>query len=226
MAQRAQQHRFDTPRPSVAPKTPAPHFPVLVENARVRVSRVEIAANGESAMLAHEYDYLLVSIGGASELELIGTSSRFPVAMQDGEMQIIPGRWAHRFVNKSSTPARLVMIESRTAIKPDAPICGLSAEQCHQMNFAKDGASEYAQSTMFETPTVRLVRAELGAGTLLPKHEHGSDHLIVALTDLQLIADHDEVARTAGTVYWHAGGFTSLKNTGQAEARFLLVEWK
>lgn len=223
--QRSPQNRFDVAKPSVKSQSLEPHFPVLVDNARVRVSRVEISPNAETAMLPHEYDYLLVAIG-ATDLELVGSSSRFPVTMQDGEMQIIPGRWAHRFVNKADKPAQLVMIESRTAIKPDAAICGVSAEQCHQMNFAKDGATEYAQTTMFETPTMRLVKAELGAGTLLPKHEHGSDHLLVALSDMQLTADHDAVSRTQGNVYWHANGFATLKNTGDKLARFLLVEWK
>ena len=176
-------------------------------------------------MLSHEYDYVLVSIG-ASNVELVSSAQRFPAAMQDGEMQVIPGRWAHRFVNKSAEAAHLVMIESRALIKPDASLCGLSSERCHDMNFAKDAAGEYSQATMFETPTMRLVKAELGAGSILPKHEHGSDHLLVALTRMDLIGDHEHIVRDPGEVFWHHQGFASLKNTGEEQTRFLLVELK
>jgi hypothetical protein len=82
------------------------------------------------------------------------------------------------------------------------------------------------QNTLFETPTIRLVRAELGPRTSLPRHEHGSDHLLLALTKLQLVADSDNVSQDAETAYWHAGGFTTLKNVGQEQARFLLLELK
>jgi hypothetical protein len=223
--QHPSQHHFNTPKPSVAPTTPEPRFPVLVDNARLRVSRIELAPNSESPMLPHDYDYLLVSIG-ASNVELAGSSNRFPVTMQDGEMQVIPGRWAHRFVNRADQPARLVMIESRTAMKPDAALCGLGHEDCHQVNFAKDGAVEYTQAMMFETPTVRLLKAELTVGATLPRHEHGADHLLVALTKLDLTADHENVLRDPGTVFWHSGGFASLKNTGEESARFLVLEVK
>jgi hypothetical protein len=223
--QRTAQHRFDTSRPSVAPRIPEPRFPVLLENSRVRVLRVEIAANAETPMLPHEYDYLLVSIG-ATDLEIVGSSNRYPVTMQDGEMQVIPGRWAHRFVNRSAEPAHLVVIESRKMIKPDAPICGLAAPRCHETSFGKDGASEYDQSVLFETETVRLVKAELTGSAVLPKHEHDSDHLLVALTPMVLTADHENVSREAGAIYWHKGGFASLKNSGENQARFLIVELK
>lgn len=223
--QQPPRHQFSPTKPSVAPKVPDPHFSLLLDNARVRVSRVEIAPNSETAMLPHPYDYVLVSFG-PSNLEVAGESNRFAAAMQDGEMQIIPGKWTHRLINKSSATAHLLMIESRTAIKPDAPICGLAAEPCHDMNFAKDGSSEYIQNTVFETPTIRLVRAELGPQTSLPRHEHGSDHLLLALTKVQLLADSDNVSQDAETAYWHAGGFTTLKNVGQEQARFLLLEVK
>jgi quercetin dioxygenase-like cupin family protein len=136
------------------------------------------------------------------------------------------GHWAHRFVNKAEQPAHLVMIESRTAMKPDAALCGLGHEDCHQVNFAKDGAVEYTQATMFETPTIRLIKAEFSAGATLPRHEHESDHLLVALTRLDVTADHEVVSREPGTVFWHAGGFASLKNTGEETARFLMLELK
>jgi len=224
-AQQSSSKHFDTPKPSIAPRTPDPKFPVMLDNARVRVSRVEIAPAGEGPMLAHDFDYLLVSLGPA-KLELAGTSNRFPVEMQDGEMQLIPGHWPHRFVNKTNETAHLVMIESRAAMKPDAALCGLNAERCHQMKFARDGQSEYEQSAMFETPTVRLVKASLAPGTILPDHEHGSDHLLIALNGVTITADHDDFSCEQGTVYWHKGGFASLKNIGREQARFLLLELK
>ena len=60
--QRSAQHNFNTPHPSVAPKTPGPHFPVLLDNSRVRVLRVDIAPNAETPMLSDNYDYVLVEL--------------------------------------------------------------------------------------------------------------------------------------------------------------------
>jgi hypothetical protein len=75
--QHPSRHHFDSPRPSTSPKLPEPRFPPLIDNARVRVSRIELAPNSERPMLPHNYDYLLVGSAPA-----MSNSPAHPVASQ------------------------------------------------------------------------------------------------------------------------------------------------
>src|SRR5439155_18845787 len=85
-------------RPSFASsmETKSDHcFHSVLENDRVRVFKVEVPALQSTSVNYHRHDYLVVSLG-KSNFEIAGSGIRYPMQMEDGEMQVIKGGASHR----------------------------------------------------------------------------------------------------------------------------------
>lgn len=101
-------------------------------------------------------------------MEATGASGNsYPVQLGAEEVQIIKGGWSHRLTNLSDTTAKLVEIDVLSGIAPERALCGLGANSCSDRRFGKTTEGSYTQSTLFETPRVKLTRVELGPGGVL-----------------------------------------------------------
>ncbi len=91
--------------------TAEPHHHAALENAYVRVFKVEVAPHQATLMHRHRHDYVFVSLG-ASEVEN-DVAGKPPVTLklQDGETHFTPGNFAHIARNLADTPFRNVTIE-------------------------------------------------------------------------------------------------------------------
>ena len=110
-------------RPSVASsmETKSDHcFHSVLENDRVRVFKVEVPALQSTSVNYHRHDYLVVSLG-KSNFEIAGSGIRYPMQMEDGEMQVIKGGASHRITNLSDTPLQLVEMEVMREITRSVP---------------------------------------------------------------------------------------------------------
>jgi mannose-6-phosphate isomerase-like protein (cupin superfamily) len=65
----------------------------------------------------HRHDYLVVSLG-KSNFEIAGSGIRYPMQMEDGEMQVIKGGASHRITNLSDSPLQLVEMEVMSRNSP------------------------------------------------------------------------------------------------------------
>jgi hypothetical protein len=200
------------------------HLKPVLENHRVRAMRVELGPQESTRSDPHHYDYLLISIGD-SALQLVGHNT-IDVQLSDGGMQLVPGRWPHKLVNTSSTPATLLMIELKNGAMAATAKCGLDKAPCKSSRFGRDLLGAYTQSTLFETEAVRLVRTELGPGGSVGEHTHAYDHVVIALTPLHLKLGPNEMTQPASSVAWQAGGIDGIWNIDKQEQRFLLLELK
>src|SRR5438105_8406591 len=81
-------------------------FHAVLENDRVRVFRVDVPPHGSTGLDAHHHAYVLLSLG-KNKFEVSGPGNSFPFEMEDGEMQVLNGGWAHRLNNLSDTPLRV-----------------------------------------------------------------------------------------------------------------------
>jgi hypothetical protein len=233
VAQTAPKSRYADTRKAASPRVPAlagmdsdSHFQRLLANGQVRVFRLSIAANESTQLNAHPYDYVVVSLG-SNEIEAAGEINTFPLQMNDSEAQILTGGWSHKLVNKASQQANLLVIEVMHGISPDQSICGLSGRSCGQVRFGNTADGRYSQTILFETAKVRLMRAELGPGGVLPTHADPSDHLVLALNDARLTDGFTEATdQTVGYTIWTPGGLNTVKNAGKQDARMLILEVK
>jgi hypothetical protein len=207
------------------------HVHQLLANSSVRVYRIDLAAGGETALDRHDHDFLVLSLG-SSEFELAGPGNVYAMTMNDSEVQVMKAHWPHRVVNKSKNPLHLIEIESMVGISPEKAICGLASQSCTGAKFAKDDTTNYVESTLFITPSMRLAKVEIQAAAAMPEHGHTSSHLMIALNDQQLT--NAIVSGTMSTIQAHAGDPTwvggdivhRVFNKGTQAARFLTIEWK
>lgn len=228
--------RSFTESPTRAPQPPIDlahdvHVRQLLGNSQVRVYRIELPPGSETAMDRHDYDFLLISLGGG-EFDLAGPGNVYPMAMAGDEVQVMKGHWPHRVVNKGKNRLTLIEVETTHEISPEQAICGLAAQSCTGAKFAKDDTTNYVESTLFITPSVRFARVQIEPSAGMPEHGHTSAHLMIALNNQQLTnavvaGAMTKIEADAGTPTWLEGGMVHrLINTGSEPARFLTLEWK
>jgi len=78
-------------------------FHAVLENDRVRVFRVDVAVLQSTSLDYHRHDYVVVSLG-KSNFEIAGSGVRYPMQMEDGEMQVLKGEASHCVTNLSENP--------------------------------------------------------------------------------------------------------------------------
>jgi len=157
----------------------------------------------------------------------------FSAQMEPGEMQVLRGGYPQRLVNLADTPLQVVILEPAKGIAPDKATCGLSAAECTDGEFGNDDkGNPFTDSTLFETPTVKVSRIDLGASATLPKQNFVTNHVLVALADMKLNdqptgKDAKEVPLKAGEVFWYEGAVeTQLANLGDQSAPIISIEFK
>jgi quercetin dioxygenase-like cupin family protein len=204
-----------------------PNHHLALENAYVRVFKVEVAPHQATLMHRHSHDYVFVSLG-ASEVEN-DVAGKPPVmlALKDGEARFTAGNFAHIAKNLADTPFRNVTIEF------------LQDEKAHQSPPPKWDEERGLQvlqggtkDIMFVRDGVRVSELDLQPGGVIPKHHHAGPHLVVAVTDLDLRSDVEGKPATlrvlkAGDIAWIEGGYThTVTNVGQQPAKFVALEFQ
>ena len=203
----------------------------LVANGQVRAYRIDLGPGAETSTDRHEHDFLVISLGN-NQFEFAGSGNVYPMTMNDGEVQVMKGHWAHRVVNKSERELHLVEVEVVREIAPEHAICGLNAQACFGAKFALKDDINYVDSPLFETATIRLGKVEIAPGKGMPEHGHSTNHLMVALNDQQVTnavvaGEIKEITSHAGDAVWLDGGIVHrVMNRGSQAARFLTIECK
>jgi hypothetical protein len=203
-----------------------------IENTTVKIFRAEIAGRASSGFDNHDHDYLVFALS-KSNFKIAGETHTFPAQMEAEEMQVLRGGYPQRLVNLADTPLQLVILEPAKGIAPDKATCGLSAAECTDGEFGNDDkGNPFTDSTLFETPTVKVSRIDLGANATLPKQNFVTSHVLVALADMKLNdqptgKDAKEVQLKAGEVYWYQDAVeTQITNLGEQNAPIITVEFK
>jgi quercetin dioxygenase-like cupin family protein len=212
--------------PSEVEITAEPHHHLALENAYLRVFKVEVAPHDVTLMHSHRHDYVFVTVG-ASEVENdVKGKPPNTLKLQDGEARFVPGNFAHIARNLASTPFRNVTIEllqDEAARKTPPP----AWDEDRGLHVFTGGT----QHIMFVQDGVRVSEIELQPGAMIPSHHHTGPHLVVAVTDLEVRSDVEGQGPMpghikSGDVKWLPGGYThTLTNTGKQEAKFITVEF-
>ncbi len=197
-----------------------PHHHLVLENALVRVFKVEVAPHTETLMHRHGRDYFFVNLGPAEIENDVAGKPPASLKLRDGEVRFTPGGFAHLAKNLGDAPFRNVTIE---LLQP-----GATSES--------DAGKPRELPGVTITPLlvkdgVRVSDIRLKAGGAIPRHHHDSPHLVVAVTDLTLRSEIEGQAaatRTlkAGEVAWVPGGIThTITNVTPGEERMITLEF-
>lgn len=209
-----------------------PAFHPELENDTVKIFRVEVVPHASSSLDSHDHDYLVFALS-KSNFKVAGEMHTFSMQMATGDIQVLKGGYPQRLVNLEDTPLQLVILEAAKGIAPDKATCGLSAAECTDGEFGNDDkGNPFTDSTLFETPTMKVSRIDLGGNATLPKQNFVTSHVLVALADMKLNdqpagKDAKEVPLKAGEVFWYEGAVeTQLTNLGDQNAPIITVEFK
>jgi quercetin dioxygenase-like cupin family protein len=206
--------------------TAEPHHHLALENAYVRVFKVEIPAGESTTPHWHRHDFLLVSLGAAQISNQVEGKAAATIAIEDGQTVFVAGPIAHAVRDLGSTPFRNVTVEFLQDQKArSSPPPAWDEER--GLNVLEGGT----QDILFVKDGVRVSETDLQPGGMIPKHHHAGPHLVIAVTDLNLQSDVvgkgvSRVELKAGDIKWVAGGFThTVMNAGQQPAKFISLEF-
>jgi len=206
--------------------TSEPHHHLALENAYLRVFKVEVPPHDATLMHRHRHDYVFVTLGPSEISNLVQDKPPVTLKLQDGEARFTPGNFAHIARNLADTPFRNVTIEL------------LQDEQARQSPppawDEERGLQVFTGGTqhiMFVKDGVRVSEIDLQPGATVPRHHHAGPHLVVAVTDLDVRSDVEGKGPTpghlnSGDIKWLPGGYThTLTNTGKLPAKFITLEF-
>jgi quercetin dioxygenase-like cupin family protein len=206
--------------------TAEPRHHLAIENEYVRVFQVEVAPHDATLLHIHHHDYVYVTLGAANLSNEVKGKPPVEVKLQDGETRFSAGNFAHTARNLSDQRFRNVTIE----LMQDA-----AAHQTPPPAWDEDRGLHVftggTQHIMFVQDGVRVSEFDLQPGATVPSHHHTGQHLVVAVTDLEIRSDVEGQGPMpgqlkSGDVKWLPGGYThTLTNTGKQEAKFVTLEF-
>jgi hypothetical protein len=207
---------------------PTPPVSKLCSTDRLTAYSITIPAHGSTAVNPHPSDYLLISLS-TIDLEASGSSGiSYPLHLEQEEMQVMKGGWAHRLANHSDVPTKLIEIDVQHNIAPEHALCGLSVRPCMDGRFGRNQEGTYSTSTLFETPKVKLTKIELGPKGVFETHAHPGSAILIPLTAIHL-ADTGQISvdKDVGEAQAYAARTShQLRNLGTETVRFLEFEAK
>lgn len=214
------------PAPEAVEVTAEPVHHLALTNEQVRVFQVEVAPHASTLLHHHGHDYLFVTLGESHISNEVLGKPPAEVKLTDGETRFTPGNFSHVAKNLSDQPFRNVTIELLQDEKlRDAP--SPWPEEAADREFPG-----VHMKTLFVKDGARVSSVEIQPGAQVPSHHHDGPHLVVAVSDLELLSDVEgrgamTATVKAGDIKWLPGGFThTLTNTGKAPARLVTVEFK
>ena len=231
------QTRHLAPPRSTAPRQGGPTdvlsdgcFHKLFSNEHVRVLRVQMTPHQATAVNHRSRDYLIIPLQYA-DMQTVGEAGSFDFEMRPGQMQVVKGGWPHRTINAADSALDVLEFEISRGIAAEKALCGLGGKECSDGIFGRDESGTYEAATLFETPTVKLRKIELGPGGSLAEHHHAGGEILLAASATDLT--HNTAAGSSplhldpGQVQWLAPGAEhSLHNESKQPARFYELELK
>lgn len=198
-----------------------PLHQLIIDNAQVRVFRVEVPPGGRTLLHRHERDYLFVTLGDADVVSARAGGPAMRYQFKDGETAYTAGGFAHVAINQAPTPFRNITVEV-VKEKPEA----------QGKPWAALAGAGMSVTVMVDNERAVALLYELAPGATMPRHTHTRPHLAVAVTDVELESDDAErgqgkMSQKAGDAVWvEALATHTLKNTGTKPARFVTIELK
>jgi quercetin dioxygenase-like cupin family protein len=217
---------------SLAQNPPVPaeqesfHSPMF-RNERLLAVRVEIPPHQTTQVHRHVHQYLSVSLSD-------GTLT----VSKEGQAPVQEKRWrgearmgdpvAHSVRNDGDTPYRATVVDFFHRQGEAKPLQRQPATYCNP----KSKTACVTERYLFCTERVCVSEVEMGPGALTMRHSHSTDHMVIAVSDLEMkdfIEGRPSAtmrAQKSGEVLYIDAGVTHQLENGPKPARFITVSWK
>jgi quercetin dioxygenase-like cupin family protein len=215
--------------------TAEPHHHLAFANDQVRVFNVDVPPRTETLMHRHRHDYIYVTLGDAEVVNAVQGKDPVTVKLQDGQTGFLSGGYAHLARNLSTQPFRNVTIEilqDEKLRQSPAHWDPAHPDEDRGLDVLHGGTKEI----LFVKDGIRVSEFELQPGGMVPTHHHAGPHLLVAITDLDLLSNVEGQGPMSGPMpghfksgntKWLPGGYShTLTNTGKTPAKFVTLEFR
>ncbi len=202
------------------------HTPVF-RNEHVLAIGVQIPPHQTTQIHRHAHQYLAVSLSDATVTATVPGKAPMQEKRRRGEVWMgVPE--AHSVHNDSDVPFRATVVEFFARQGEVKPIQRRVSRYCNPKSTTACVTERY----LFCTERVCVSEVEMGPGAVTMRHSHSTDHLVIAVSDLEM-KDMIEgrpaaVLRTqkSGEVLFVDAGITHQLENGPKPARFITVSWK
>ena len=234
-----------TAAPAGVEITSEPFHHLVLKNRKVRVFSVEVPPKAATLMHRHKSDYVFVTLGESVIRNERQGEKPGELRLADGDVRFSKGGFAHIARNLGEAPFRNVTIEVR---KPARGIVRLATcdvnegIECGFCDVAPEGKQKCEwPGDMNALPELEKKEQDYGVyqsvthlqpASTTGMHSHKADHLVVAVSDLELKNEvqgkaPETIRMKAGEVRWVKGGFLhALTNLGKQPAWFVSFEFK
>jgi quercetin dioxygenase-like cupin family protein len=204
-----------------------PFHKQIFRNENVQVVGVEIPPHQTTQLHRHEHDYLAVSLTDATVTTTVPGKDTVQEKRQRGEARM--GKpVVHAVRNDGNTPYRATAAEFLVPQGEVKPVNDKPSRYCNPNSKTACVAERY----LFCTARICVSDVEMGPGAVTMKHTHSTDHMLIAVSDLDM-KDWIEGQAAAvmrqqksGEVLFVAAGITHQLVNGPTTARMIVVSWK
>jgi len=233
--------------PTTAPVeiTAEPFHHLVLKNRKVRVFSVDVPPKAATLLHRHKNDYVFVILGESVVRNERQGEKPGELRLNDGDVRFSKGGFAHIARNLGEAPFRNVTIEVRKPARGiirlatcdvnegiECGFCDISAEGQQKCEWPGDMQALPELEKKEQDYGVYQSVVHLQPASTTGMHTHKADHLVVAVSDLEMKNEvQGKAAETlrmkAGEVRWVKGGMThSLTNLGRQPAWFVSFEFK
>lgn len=225
--------------------TAEPFHHLVLKNKQVRVFAVEVPPQASTLLHRHRHDYVSVMLGDSEVMNERRGEKPAELRLNEGDVRFTKGGFAHMVRNLKDTPFRNVTIEVLRPVRGiirlatcdvdegiECGFCNISPAGRQKCDWPGDLDALPALEKKEPGYGVYQFVVHLQPGSTTGMHTHAVDHLLVAVSDLELKNEvqgkpPETVRLKAGEVRWVKGGFThSLTNLGKQPAWFVSFEFK
>jgi len=215
------------PGQTPVPAEQEPYHRLILRNEHVVVTAVEVPPHQATQLHRHDRPYLAVTL---TEATLTTTVPGKPPAQQKrraGEAWMA-APVTHAVHNDGDTAFRATVVDFLAPQRAVKPVPQKSSRYCNPKSTTACVSERY----LFCTDRVCVSEVEMGPGAVTMKHSHSTDHMVIAISDLEM-KDMIEgraapVMRSqkSGEVLFADAGITHQLENGPKPARFITVSWK
>ncbi len=215
------------PAQAPVPAEKEPFHREVFHNEHLEAVEVEIPPHETTQLHRHDHDYLAVSLTDSTVTSIAPGKEPAQEKRQSGQVWM-GRRTAHQVRNDGDTPYRATSVELMARQGEVKPISRKPSHYCNPHSKTACVTERY----LFCTDRVCVSEVEMGPEAVTIKHSHSTDHLVIAVSDLEM-RDWIEGRPAAvmrnqksGEVLFVDAGITHQLANGPKPAHMIVVSWK
>jgi len=210
-----------------------PFHTLSFRNEHVVVLRVEIPPHQTTQLHQHVRQYLTVSLADARITSTVPVAPNLPQPPLVQETRRKGEAWmaepvVHTVRNDGDRPFRATVVEFLACQKNLKPVNRKPSRYCNP----KSKVACVRERYLFCTDRLCVSEVEMGPGAITMKHSHSTDHMVIALSDLEMkdwIAGRPAAEmrdQKSGQTLFLDAGITHQVENGPQAARMIVVSWR